>query len=85
MTINYSRFKTSFVCNLSRDGIADTCIKVVVRSGSAGVVREVKLHNLEKFLCYLQNQLIADQENDNAFVSFTSSDMVILTSVTTRL
>ena len=51
MTINDSRFKTSFLCNLSRDGIADTCIKVVVRSGSAGVIREVKLHNLEK--CFM--------------------------------
>ena len=83
MTINGSRFKTSFLCNLSRDGIADTCIKVVVRSGSAGVVREVKLNNLNKYLN--ENQFIAHQENDNAFVSLISSDQVTLTSVTTRL
>ena len=51
MTINDSRFKISFVCNLSRDGIANTCIKVVVRSGSAGVLREVKLDNLDK--CFM--------------------------------
>ena len=50
MTINDSRFKTAFLRNLSRDGIADTCIEVVVRSGSAGVVREVKLDNLDKCL-----------------------------------
>ena len=83
MTINGSRFKTSLLCNLSRDGIADTCIKVVVRSGSAGVVREVKLDNLIKYLN--ENQFIVHQENDNAFVSLISSDQVTLTSVTTRL
>ena len=83
MTINGSRFKTSFLCNLSRHGIADTCIEVVVRSGGAGVVREVKLDNLNKYLN--ENQFIAHQENDNAFVSSISSDQVTLTSVTTRL